>query len=138
MSERDRNPGVSVPFVSVRSQLLLIILGVDLSEAFPLLRQVIQRKDGGNGANWDTSPTVDTLYRIDVKLGNISEITLVFPRVYAIHWADIDTRSVFSVDARFSNDICHTGILRRALPIALMIRPPCPLHYANSLAVKTT
>src|SRR6266436_9285550 len=49
----------------------------------PLLGKVVQRKNRGYRADWDTGATIDAFHRINVELGNVVErrTTVVISRV---------------------------------------------------------
>src|SRR5579864_5582059 len=92
----------------------------------PLLRQVVQRENGGYRADWDTSATIDAFHRINVELGNTVEcgatvvISCVLLRVNAIYGTGVDTGGVFGSDAGLGNDIGH----RLPLPVRIYGMPP--------------
>src|SRR5208283_6169989 len=93
--------------LSAISILLLVILRVDLDEALPLFRKVIQGEDGGDGADRNARAAVNALHRVDVELRQVGEVPFIFARVDAINRTDVYASSVFGVDARFSNDVRH-------------------------------
>src|SRR5208282_1721641 len=88
-------------------RLLLVILGVERRVARPLLRQVVERKDGRDRTHGHTGSAVDALDRIDIKHGYVGEVSLVLARVNAIHRAHVHTGRVFGADARFRNNVSH-------------------------------
>ena len=64
-----------------------------------------------------TQAAVDTLYRVDEKLGNVIEpratviVAGVLLRVNAIHGAGIDAGGVLGPNARLGNNVCHGATL---------------------------
>jgi hypothetical protein len=86
---------------------------VEFRILLPLLGKVVQRKDRGYGADWDTGSTIDAFHRINVELGNVVErrTTVVISRVLlgvdAIYGTSVDAGGVFGSDAGFGNDIGH-------------------------------
>ena len=76
-----------------------------------LLREVVQREDGGHRANWNASAAVDAFDGIDVKLRHVGKVRLILARMDAVHRAHIDARCVFGADAGFCDDIRHKSIL---------------------------
>jgi len=86
---------------------------VEFRILLPLLGKVVQRKNRGDRADWDTGSTIDAFHRINVQLGNVVErrttvvITGVLLGVDTIYGTGVDAGGVFGSDARFGNDIGH-------------------------------
>jgi hypothetical protein len=87
------------------------VLRIHFREMRPLLRQIIQREDGGNRADRYACTTIDALDWVDVELRHGLLIHLVLLRVDAVHRAGIHTRCVFGAYARLGNDVCHFSSL---------------------------
>ena len=79
----------------------------------PLLGKVVQRKNRGYRAHWDTGATINTLHRVNVELGHIVEcgtavvISRILLGVDAIYGTGVDAGGVFRSDAGFGNDLGH-------------------------------
>jgi hypothetical protein len=86
---------------------------VEFRILLPLLGKVVQRKNRGYRADWDTGATIDAFHRINVELGNVVErrTTVVISRVLlgvdAIYGTGVDAGGVFRSDAGFGNDLGH-------------------------------
>jgi hypothetical protein len=87
------------------------VIGVDLLEAVPMLREIIQAEDRGNRANRYTGAAIDTFHRIDVELCFGFEHRFGSFRMDTVDWARINTRRVFHADARFGDDVGHWSSL---------------------------
>ena len=96
--------------VDLKLALPAEVLGVPLGECIPLLRQVVEREDGGNRAHRNAGAAIDAFYRIDVQqlFGCVGG--LVFLGMNAIDWTRVHTGGVFGADARLSNHIGHKGV----------------------------
>jgi hypothetical protein len=112
-----------MPLAVAEFQLFLIVLSVSLGKPLPFLRQVFERKDGGNRTNWYAGPAIDALDWVDVKHGNFREIGFILTRVDTIHRADVHARGVLGIDAWFSNHIGHPRSLLRAFLFAYPCAP---------------
>jgi hypothetical protein len=92
---------------------------VEFRILLPFLGKVVQHKNRGYRADWDTGATIDAFHRINVELGNVVErrTTVVISRVLlgvdAIYGTGVYAGGVFGSDAGFGNDIGN--------------RPPPPL-----------
>jgi hypothetical protein len=60
-----------------------------LDEVGPLLRQIVQREDGGNRADGHASSAVDALRRVDIQQLFRGEIGIVFLGMNAIDGAGV-------------------------------------------------
>src|ERR1700687_4926147 len=89
------------------SAFLCVPVRVDRCEAGPLLRQVFEGEDCGYRTDRNTSAAINALHWANVKLGLRFEIRLIFPRVDAIHRADIHTGSILGSDTGLSNYVRH-------------------------------
>jgi hypothetical protein len=85
--------------------------GVFLGEALPLLRQVVEGEDCGDGANGNASAAVDTFDGVDVELFSVVELALIFFGVDAVNGACIHTCCVFGADAGFCDNVSHSDPL---------------------------
>ena len=93
-----------------RARLSFEVLRIHFSEMCPLLRQIIQREDGRNRADWHARTTIDAFNWVDVELRHGVVIHLVLLRVDAVNRAGIHTRCVFRADARLGNNVRHFSI----------------------------
>src|SRR5262252_2769208 len=98
-------------FIAMNTLLPFEVLRIHFREMRPLLRQIIQREDGRNRADWYACTTIDALDWVDVELRHGLVIHLVLLRVDAVHRAGIHTRCVFGAYARLCNDVCHFSSL---------------------------
>src|SRR5271165_4776827 len=89
------------------------IICVALGKVGPLLRQIIQREDGGNGTHRNAGAAIDAFHRIDVDHVVFGEVRRLFFGVNAIYRASVNTRGVFGPDTRFSNYVSHVSPLRK-------------------------
>src|ERR1019366_10623035 len=94
-------------WLSGMGKLLLVVLRVELGEVLPLFRQIIQGKNGGDGADRDARAAVNALDRIDVKHRHFGEVRLVLAGVDAVNRANVHAGGVFGVDTRLSDNIRH-------------------------------
>jgi hypothetical protein len=83
------------------------VFGVALGKCSPLLRQVFHGKDGRDGADWNASATVDTLYRIDIDHFLGGKCRFVLLGVNAIYRTSIYARMILDSDARFCDHVSH-------------------------------
>src|SRR5579884_161517 len=83
------------------------IFGVALGVALPFLRQVVQRKDGGNRTHGNAGAAIDALDGIDVEHFFVGEGRLVFLGMNAVNRAGVHACGVLRTDARLRNDIGH-------------------------------
>src|SRR6266403_773038 len=89
----------------------VILVGLDVS--VPFLRQIIQRENCSYRTDRNTGAAVNALSGIDVQLRYFIEsraaiiIGAALCRMDTIHWAYIDTGSVFRPDTGFGNDVGH-------------------------------
>ena len=84
------------------------ILGVPLSESFPLFRQVIQRENRGHGANGNTSSTINALNRVDVQHFFFRVRWRILLGMDTIHRAGIHACRVFGSNTRFCDYVSHS------------------------------
>src|SRR5436309_1379701 len=82
---------------------VLVVLG---DERLPLVRRLLQGEDRLDGAGVDAQPAVDALLRMDVE-----HLPVLVLAVDAVHRADVDTGRILRADARFADDVSHTGPL---------------------------
>src|SRR5437667_9834497 len=85
------------------------IFRVALGEALPLLRQIVEREDGGHGTYRHTGAAVDAFHRIDVEHLFLRKRRRVLLGVNAIERASIHTSRVLGSTARFCNTVGHRG-----------------------------
>jgi hypothetical protein len=88
--------------------LLFVPIGVNRGELLPFFRQIFQSEDGGHRTNWDACAAIDALNRADVQHGLVLESRFVLAWMDAVHGTDINTGSVFGVDAGFGNHVSHS------------------------------
>src|SRR5262245_59594771 len=79
------------------------MVGVDLDVLLPLLRDVFVAVDRLDRAGRLAGAAIDAFIRVDIKMLGGLEISLILPRVDAIHRADVNTGRVLRADARFAN-----------------------------------
>jgi hypothetical protein len=72
---------------------------VDADKRSPCGRYCVLGEDRLNGTFGLARATVDTLFRVDYE--HAADL------VDAVHGADVDTRSILHVNARFGDDVCH-------------------------------
>src|SRR5690242_12207815 len=77
------------------------IVGVDLDEIAPLLRDLVFGKDRVHRAGIDAGAAVDALVRVDVV--HVRRVV----RVNTVDRANLDAGGVFYVDTRLSDDVSH-------------------------------
>src|SRR5262245_39159556 len=99
---------------SANDALLLVILCVRLNEVLPVLRRLIQCKNGLNRTRGDTCPTVDAFVRMDVQHLRERERRLVIAGVDAVHGTHVKARGALVTDASRADDIRHVGLLAAA------------------------
>jgi hypothetical protein len=110
------------------------VILVDLNVRVPLLRQIIQRENGGHRTDRNTGATVNALSGIDVQLRHFIErraaivIGSTLSRMNTIHRAHIYTGIVFRPDTRFGDDVGHR------LPPCVDRISPQKEKYAKSFA----
>lgn len=94
------------------------VLSISFAILLPLLRKFFQDEDCRNRADRDTSPTVNTLHRINVELWILHKSRLIFPGMYAIDGASVDAGRILHPYAWLSNYIGHLYLLapRSGLP----------------------
>jgi hypothetical protein len=80
---------------------------VFLREVGPLLRQVVQGKDGRDGAGGDACTAVDAFDRINEQLVGVAVAVFVLLGVDAIDRTGVHTGGVLGADTGFCNDVCH-------------------------------
>ncbi len=117
-------PKMGIPILTAK------ILGVPLSEGFPLFRQVIQRENRGHRADGNTGSAINAFDRVDVQHFFFGECRGILLRMDTIHRACIHTSGVLSADARLCNYVCHkVSVSLRCLwnltePLILTRMPP--------------
>src|SRR4051794_27069960 len=94
------------------------ISGVAWSEVVPLLRQVIEGEDSGDGADRHARATIDAFYRIDIKHLFSPVCGLVLLRMNAVDRASVDTGGVLRPNAGFCDYVCHLCCFPRHIYIA--------------------
>ena len=93
--------------VKISRSLSLIVVGVYLCKARPLLRQIVEGEDRRDGAHRDTRATIDALYWVNVDDFSLGKIGFVFPWVDTVHWTCVYTRRVLNANARLCDYLCH-------------------------------
>jgi hypothetical protein len=88
--------------------LTLEIIGVDLCEVRPLLRQIVQRENRRYGAHGDAGAAIDAFDGIDVNHVDTREIGFVLFGVDAIHRTSVDAGRILGSDTGFRNYISHS------------------------------
>src|ERR1700686_4136289 len=83
------------------------IFGVPLGETFPLLWQVVQRKNCRHRAHRHTGSAVDALNRVDVQHFLLCVRRRILLWVDAIHRASVDTCGVLGANTRFCDYVGH-------------------------------
>jgi hypothetical protein len=92
----------------------LDVTRVYFRKMFPFFGEIVERENGGDGADGHASAAIDALYRIDVELRNIVEcspavfVGRVFLGVDTVNRAGIYASRVLGSDARFGNNVRHT------------------------------
>src|SRR5438477_215997 len=89
--------------------LLLEVVGVDLDEVPPLLRDLVLGEDGVDRAGIDAGAAVDALVGVDeVHVGRIVGVD-------AVDRADLDAGRVLDADAWLGDHVSHRGrnVIRR-------------------------
>ena len=115
------------------------ILGVSLSESFPLFRQVIQRENRRYRADGNTGSAINALDGVDVQHFLFGVSRRILLRMDAIYRAGVHTSSVLGADARFCNYVCHRiCVSLRCLrnltePLILTRIPPVVQHPAANV-----
>jgi hypothetical protein len=79
-------------------------IGVQGSEAFPFFGNIVVEEDGVDRALGNARFTVDTLIRVDVERSFAFVKTFDGANRYAV--------SVFTVETRVANNVCHEWRLR--------------------------
>jgi len=51
----------------------VVVSGVHLCKALPLLRQFVEWKDSRSLAHWNTSTAIDAIDRVNIELGHVAE-----------------------------------------------------------------
>src|SRR6185436_6891219 len=92
------------------------VLGVDLREALPLVRQLVLGEARVDRTRLDARVAVDALLGVDVELLDAVVVGLVRRRVDAVHRAHLDAGVVLGADARLRDDIGHARKHMRDLP----------------------
>ena len=87
------------------------ISGVLLGEVGPLLGQIVERENRGDGTHGDARAAIDTLDWIDIDQFFGGKLGIVFFGVDAIHRASVHTRRVFCADTGFCYYVSHTGVV---------------------------
>jgi hypothetical protein len=93
------------------SGLIGVPVRVNGREVLPLLGQVFQGKNGGNGTNGHASATIDALDWTYIKLGFALISWFILARVDAIDGANIHASGIFGANARLSYDVGHHDLL---------------------------
>ena len=83
------------------------MLGVDFSKVFPVVRQIICGKDGGNRTRRHAGSAINALNWINVQLRLGAKGRFILPRVNAIHGTSIYASRIFGPNTGLSNDECH-------------------------------
>jgi hypothetical protein len=101
---------MSVPNLSVNFVLLLGSeeIGVNGSVALPLLRQVLESKNGSYWANRNACAAIDALHGINIKLWDAFKTRFIFARVNAIHRANVHARGILGAGAGFGDYVSHS------------------------------
>jgi hypothetical protein len=86
-----------------------VVLGIALSELFPLFGQIIQREDGRDRTHRHTSPAVNALNRVDIEHLFLSERGLILLGMNTIDRTSINASSVLGADAWLCNYVGHKG-----------------------------
>src|SRR5258706_7829701 len=95
---RTRRPELGFVRVPVR---------IDWCKVGPLFRQIFKSENGRHRTNRNTGTAIDALHRTNIKLRLFFEIRLVFPRVDAVHGANVHAGGVLGSDTRLSNYVRH-------------------------------
>ena len=89
-------------------------IGVFLGEIGPLLRQIVQREDSGNGTNRHAGAAIDALDGVNIKHLDVGKSGIFFFGMDAIDRAGVDACRVLGTDAGFRNYVGHiSGIFKR-------------------------
>src|SRR6201995_5784717 len=75
------------------------VVGVDLREVLPLVRQLIVREDRVDRTFLDAGVAVDALLGIDEQLLHFGKAGLVFSRVNTVDRADLHTTEILEGEA---------------------------------------
>src|SRR5579872_413074 len=86
---------------------LRVPVRIDWCEVGPLFRQVLKRENRRHRADRNTGATVNALDRTNIKLRLSFELRFIFPRVDAIHGANVHARGVLGSDTGLSNYVRH-------------------------------
>jgi hypothetical protein len=110
---------------------------VEFRVMFPLLGEIIQRKNRGDRADGHACAAIDTLHWIDVELRDFFKAgaAILIGRVLlgmdAIYRAGINTGSILDPDAGFGNDIGHK-------PPSLLIHAMLVRKYIQAQSAQTS
>src|SRR5712692_6662250 len=87
--------------------LLGVPVGVDRREIRPLFRQILERENRRHRAHRNARAAVNAFHRADVEHRFLFKIRFVFPRVDAVHRANVHTGCILGSDAGLSNYVGH-------------------------------
>jgi len=73
----------------------------------PFLWKVLNEEYGGNWTNGHTSPAVDTVIWINIKLAGRLEPSFISSRVNHINRAGVNTGGILDINARFGDYVRH-------------------------------
>lgn len=94
-------------FVGFEVRLSAEVLRVLLRKLFPLLWQVVERKDRRNGAHGHTSAAVNAFDRVYIEHLFGSVLFGILLRMNAVHRAGVNARGVFCTDTGLGNYVGH-------------------------------
>src|SRR5271155_1580411 len=95
------------PNAATPRSLAAVVGGVLVRKGRPLFRQIVSSENGRDRADGNTGAAVDTLYRIDEELLDLTILRFIFLGMNAVYRAGIDAGSVLGSDAGFCDHICH-------------------------------
>src|SRR6185295_17196578 len=103
---------------------MLVVLG---DERLPLVRHLFEGEDRLDGTRVDAQAAVDALLGMDVE-----HLPILVLAVDAIDRADVDAGRILHSDARLSDDVRHSGLLRWPPLVKGFVPPWERAHYIRA------